>query len=65
MQIAKEASALTTFHRLQVLTFVGGTSIDRDRKAIARPMPADIVIATPGRLLGLLEESPAFQQIAQ
>lgn len=49
-----------------MVTFVGGTNIESDKKAIVRPgTPPDIIIGTPGRLLGLLDEMPAFRHVCQ
>lgn len=67
LQIANEAKILTTYHtKLNVVTFVGGTNIESDRKAIERPQfTLDIVVGTPGRLLGLLEDLPKFRHTIQ
>ena len=102
-QIANEAKILCRFHGLNILTFVGGTNVERypaqphcypflllllylrlflpftlcfyhvtlnhlffssDKKAIQRPnVPVDIVVGTPGRLLGLLDEMPFFKSL--
>ena len=37
LQIAIEAKQLCTFHKLGVVTLVGGTSVDADRRALNRP----------------------------
>jgi ATP-dependent RNA helicase MSS116 len=57
MQIAEEAKTLLTFHRLNVLTLVGGVDVSRDVRALTSK-PFDIIVATPGRLLMHLEDSP-------
>lgn len=58
-QIADEAKALLTFHRLGVITLVGGVDVSRDVRALSS-RPFDIVVATPGRLLMHLEETRGF-----
>ena len=59
-QIAAEANQLSTFHRFNIATFVGGTSMGKDLAAIRSTL--DIVIATPGRLIQHLEESAGFSE---
>ena len=62
LQIADEAKALCKFHELNVLTLVGGTNVDSDKRAIGRPTGIDILVATPGRLLMHLQETRGFAQ---
>lgn len=55
-QIEEEARRLAGAHGLHVTCAVGGLSISRDKAALARG--TDLLIATPGRLLALLQEAP-------
>lgn len=64
LQIATEASRLCTFHPLRVVTLVGGTNINSDKKALFHEAtPASIVVGTPGRLLDLLESERDFAML--
>lgn len=55
-QIETEAQTLTTFAtQYRIACFVGGTNIGRDQKSVNTG--CDIVIATPGRLLDLLQNT--------
>mmetsp|Transcript_32234 Transcript_32234/g.46506 ORF Transcript_32234/g.46506 Transcript_32234/m.46506 type:complete len:725 (+) Transcript_32234:137-2311(+) len=62
-QIAAEAKQLCTFHKMGVVLLVGGTNMNSDVRALNR-MPAegsnDIIVATPGRMLAHLKETPGF-----
>ncbi|KAK3276178.1 hypothetical protein CYMTET_15734 [Cymbomonas tetramitiformis] len=60
MQIADEAEKLLTFHKLNVVVLVGGVKITRDYKSLEKP--ADIVVATPGRLQDHLQNTPGFRE---
>ena len=63
LQIAAEAKQLCTFHKLGVVTLVGGTNVDTDRRALNRPSGGvDIVVASPGRILDHLQETPGFSK---
>lgn len=52
-QICEQLAPFTGGTALRVLTVVGGASINRQSQALARG--ADILVATPGRLIDLLE----------
>ena len=53
-QIAESARAYGKFSRLSVATVFGGTSINQIRQDMCRGV--DILVATPGRLLDLVEQ---------
>jgi ATP-dependent RNA helicase RhlE len=53
-QIADSARAYARFSHLSVATVFGGTSINRNRQDVARGV--DILVATPGRLLDLIDQ---------
>ncbi|HEX4695760.1 DEAD/DEAH box helicase [Sphingomonas sp.] len=53
-QIAESARAYGKFSRMIVATVFGGTSINKNRQDMARGV--DILVATPGRLLDLIEQ---------
>ena len=56
MQIVTTARDLVVFHpMLSVKAVVGGTSIQRDVRAMEKNLPS-LLIATPGRLLDLVQE---------
>lgn len=57
MQISDEAKQLLTFHKLNIITLVGGVDMNKDMKAIGRPGGFDIVVATPGRFLAHLQDT--------
>jgi ATP-dependent RNA helicase MSS116 len=63
-QILAEATALCTFHDIGCILLVGGTNMNSDVKAINRPGPGqnDIIVATPGRMLAHLKETPGFAE---
>jgi len=54
-QIAQSARDYARFSRLSVQTVFGGTSIGRDRANMAPGV--DILVATPGRLLDLVDQA--------
>jgi ATP-dependent RNA helicase MSS116 len=59
-QTRVEAAKLATFHRgLGVQIVIGGTSMGGDRARLAKA-PCDLLVATPGRLLAHIEETPGF-----
>ena len=62
-QIAKEAQALCTYHHFSVTTLVGGTNMRPDVRALLNPQGCDIVVATPGRMLAHMQETPGVPQI--
>ena len=53
-QIAESAKAYSRFSHMSVATVFGGTSIGRNRQDLSRGV--DILVATPGRLLDLIEQ---------
>ena len=53
-QIATSARTYGRYSRLSVATVFGGTSVGKDRQALAGGV--DILVATPGRLLDLVEQ---------
>lgn len=61
-QIQAEAKLLSTFHRIGVLLFVGGTNMNSDVRNINKPSDgySDILVATPGRLVAHINETPGF-----
>jgi len=61
-QITAEFKKLVTFHpqmKTQSVTFIGGTSIDKDKKAISKDHQVKLLVATPGRLLDHLGQNTA------
>jgi ATP-dependent RNA helicase MSS116 len=63
-QIAAEAAALCTFHNLGITLLVGGTSMGGDVRSLNKVVEgnSDIIVATPGRMVGHLEETNGFSQ---
>ena len=61
--VAKEAQALVTYHRFSVTTLVGGTNMVPDKRALLSPTGCDIVVATPGRMLAHMQETPGVPQL--
>ena len=53
-QIAESATAYGRFARLSVTTAFGGVPIGKQRRALERGV--DVLVATPGRLLDLIEQ---------
>jgi ATP-dependent RNA helicase RhlE len=53
-QIAESARGYGQFSRMTVATVFGGTSINKNRQDLSRGV--DILVATPGRLLDLVEQ---------
>jgi len=53
-QIAESAAAYSKFARLSVTTAFGGVPIGKQRRALERGV--DILVATPGRLIDLVEQ---------
>ncbi|WP_174279497.1 DEAD/DEAH box helicase, partial [Sphingomonas bacterium] len=53
-QIAESARAYGKFSRMSVATVFGGTSLFKNKQDLARGV--DILVATPGRLLDLVEQ---------
>lgn len=65
-QIAKEAEQLLQFKpQINVFSVVGGTNMSADKRNLAKSGPA-LLVATPGRLLDHLKNSPGVrEQFAQ
>jgi len=62
VQITKETETLLRFHSpLSVMAMYGGTNINSERKRLQHAR-ADILVATPGRLIDHLENSPILLQ---
>jgi ATP-dependent RNA helicase RhlE len=53
-QIAESARAYSHFSHMSVATVFGGTSVNKNRQDVSRGV--DILVATPGRLLDLIEQ---------
>ena len=53
-QIADSARAYGQFSKMSVTTVFGGTSINKNRQDMSRGV--DILVATPGRLIDLIEQ---------
>ena len=53
-QIAESAAAYSRFSRLSVAVAFGGSPIGKQRRALERGV--DVLVATPGRLLDLVEQ---------
>jgi ATP-dependent RNA helicase RhlE len=53
-QIAESARAYSRFSHMSVATVFGGTSIGRNKQDVGRGV--DVLVATPGRLLDLIEQ---------
>jgi ATP-dependent RNA helicase MSS116 len=59
-QIGAEFQKLATFHKglsREVVIWIGGTKIDKDKKRISSKDPISVIIATPGRALDLLGQN--------
>ncbi|KAI9907955.1 hypothetical protein PsorP6_004362 [Peronosclerospora sorghi] len=54
-QIAVEAKRLTKFHDFKVVCFVGGSNVKNDIQMLEKNTLIDILVATPGRLVDLLD----------
>jgi ATP-dependent RNA helicase RhlE len=54
-QIAESARGYSRFSHMSVATVFGGTSLHKNRQELARGV--DILVATPGRLLDLIEQA--------
>ena len=63
-QIAVEAAKLCSFQSLRVVSLLGGTNINSERRNLLGPgKGADVVVATPGRLLDHLESEGAVRAL--
>lgn len=62
LQIATEAKILLKYQEnMNVVTLVGGTNVDTDRKILTRREGVDIIVATPGRMMDHLETTPQLK----
>jgi len=59
-QICKEAEILTRFHNIKTNVVFGGTPVKRDYAKFNSG--TDILVATPGRLIDHLDNTPGFRQ---
>jgi ATP-dependent RNA helicase RhlB len=59
LQIAEDATALTKFSRLKVVSAVGGMDLEKQQKQLAEQR-CDILVATPGRLIDLMNRKSVF-----
>ncbi|MAM86751.1 MAG: ATP-dependent RNA helicase RhlB [unclassified Hahellaceae] len=59
LQIEKDARQLSRGIRLNIVTLIGGTQVDRFRKRL-REEAVDLVIATPGRLIDHISSRDLF-----
>ncbi|KAJ1416196.1 myc-regulated DEAD/H box 18 RNA helicase-like protein, partial [Ochromonadaceae sp. CCMP2298] len=66
-QIVAESAKLCTFHSMGVVLLVGGTSMPSDVRKLRQTGPAcnDIIVATPGRMLAHLQETPGFSEMVK
>ena len=55
MQVAEEINKLGKYRKIRVLPVYGGTSIDRQIKALKRGV--DIIVGTPGRVIDHLNRN--------
>jgi ATP-dependent RNA helicase MSS116 len=62
-QIAAEGEMLTRYERMKIVCVIGGTNINSDRKRLQGKV--DLLIATPGRLIDHLENTPQFHERCQ
>ena len=54
-----QAETLSKFHGFQVTLLVGGTNLNTDIRRLNSATGNDIVVATPGRLLQHLKDTPS------
>ena len=61
-QIASEFQKLATFHSAQnkvYISMIGGTNIEKDKKALVQKSKLRLLLATPGRLQDHLNQNTA------
>lgn len=58
VQVSEEISKIGSFKRINVLPIYGGTSIDRQIKALNRGV--DIIVGTPGRIIDHINRKTIF-----
>ena len=63
-QIVQEATNLCTHHKIGTVLLVGGTNMNSDVRALNRIGEGhnDIIVATPGRMLAHLKDTPGFAE---
>jgi ATP-dependent RNA helicase MSS116 len=62
-QIAEEAKQLTQYEGMNIVCVIGGTNVNTDIRRLSKRV--DILIATPGRLVDHLENTPGFADRCQ
>ena len=62
-QIAEEAKQLTQYEGMNIVCVIGGTNINTDIRRLSKRV--DMLIATPGRLVDHLENTPGFADRCQ
>jgi len=64
LQIASEAKILLKYQEnMNVVTLVGGTNVETDRKILTKREGVDIIVATPGRMMDHLETTPQLKSM--
>ena len=61
-QIENEARKLTKFDPINLICVIGGTNIKTDQRKLAAGPPVDVLVATPGRLIDHLENTPGVAE---
>ncbi len=59
LQIESDAKELTKFTDLHVVTLLGGVDFDKQKNQLAKKF-VDIIVATPGRLIDLVEQKEVW-----
>ena len=59
LQIESDAKELTKFTDLHVVTLLGGVDFDKQKSQLAKNF-VDIIVATPGRLIDLVEQKEVW-----
>ncbi len=59
LQIESDAQALTKFTDLHLVTLLGGVDFEK-QKAQLDKAPVDVIVATPGRLIDLIEQKEVW-----
>mmetsp|Transcript_28951 Transcript_28951/g.43731 ORF Transcript_28951/g.43731 Transcript_28951/m.43731 type:complete len:732 (+) Transcript_28951:146-2341(+) len=61
-QISNEFLKIATYHpkmKSQLITMIGGTSIEKDKKRLSQQQQVRVIVATPGRLQDHLQQNTA------
>jgi len=61
-QIETEARKLTKYMKINIVCVIGGTNIKSDQRRFVEANTLHLLIATPGRLIDHLENTPNFAQ---